>query len=88
VKNQLSVHLAFSLHAACLGAEGQELHLGCGATLLPREGEAELAIVVDAEGALGPLIQLHLWGESGKDVGLWCLQNANRHSKGSFLTCS
>lgn len=68
MENQLGLHFALSLHVARLRDKGEVLHPGCRAAQLPREAEAELSAIVDAEDALGALVQLHLQGDRGEDT--------------------
>ena len=60
--------LSLRLHN-CLRGDSKDLLTGCGATQFPREGEAELAVIVDAKEMLDILVQLYLQGKAVRTGG-------------------
>ena len=68
MKSQLGLCFPLHLHD-CLRGDSKDLLTGCGATQFPREGEAELAVIVDAKEMLDILVQLYLQGKAVRTGG-------------------
>ena len=85
MKSQLGLCFPLRPHRARPRGEGKDLRTGCGAAQFPQEGEAELAVIADAEDALDVLVYLYLRGEGGEDQGLEHMQSVSWPSKCSFI---